>query len=358
MNKRSWLPCLFVLLLIFVSMGVLLADDARATGSPAITITMSQTRQTVYITEEEYSNVTFTGTVTAQIPALPPGQVLIVDLSVREEEYQWIFDPEEMLFTESGQEIPFTLDLYVGKITPAGQNEVTIDGRWRYSPGVLGGSVGPLVVMIDVTEYDDGALDAPTSYTIAEGVTGQVDFSVINTGNVDADFILEYDGIRDADKVDVEILGLVEAVDVSFADEEVISLSMIASDVREGDEFTLEVTLMNLESEVLDAVAIQIILVEEIEPPDPGDDDVPDDDDTPSDDDGPSDDDAPSDDEPTDDDAPSDDDDTTDEPTSSGSGSTSSLVSGSTLMILGIIAGVAILVGIILYVVVRISRKG
>ncbi|MGA1822484.1 MAG: choice-of-anchor T family protein [Thermoplasmatota archaeon] len=359
MDNRSWLPCLTVILLISISFGVLFSDNADATGAPAITITLSQTKQTVYITEEEYSNVTFTGTVIAQIPALPPGQVLVVDLNVQEEDYQWIFDPEELIFTESGEELPFELDLWVGKMTPAGQNTVSIGARWSYSPGVLGGTVPPSTAIIEVTEYPDGVLDAPNTFTVAEGITDQLDFFVMNTGNVDTRYILEYDGVRDAENLDVEILGLVDTLDVSFDDEEAVTLTLIASDVREGDEFTLEITLMNADMEVFDTASIQIVLVEEAEPP-PPDDDEPDDDDTPPpDDDEPDDDDTPpgDDDEP-DDDVPSDDDDVPNDAGAGRSGFLEEIVSGMLFVILAVVVGIVIVVSIVIYVIIRITRKG
>lgn len=171
-------------------------DEVDAVGSPAIRIVLTQTKQTAYVAPGQDGVVTFTGEVTAQIPWAPNIQFLVVTLQA--DAGGWpVSVPPSLTFSRSISVNNFALSVQVPvETSQKTQGQLSISGRWRYSPGTLGGTVDPATAIIVIKQYYQFSVGCDKPYVrISPGSSLGFKLRLINEGN-------------SADRLVVEVLNL------------------------------------------------------------------------------------------------------------------------------------------------------
>ncbi len=198
-------------LLMPISFMVLFTSEVDAIGAPAITIVLDSTSETVDVSPGASGIVEFTGVVTAEAPAMPPGQVLVVTLQA--EAGGWpVSAPPSMEFTNEITEHNFTVSIQIPSETSTRtQGQLTVSGRWSYSPGTMGGTIDPTTAIINIQQYFQYSISPSSSLdTVELGDVVDINYETINRGN-GADIIvmeilnkedLEDHGIIAREKVD------------------------------------------------------------------------------------------------------------------------------------------------------------
>ncbi len=144
----------FILIVILLVMPFI-SKEGRGVGAPVIQISLDSYRGTAYVAPGQDGIVTFTGTVTAQVPYQPDIQYLIVYLEC--DAGGWpVTTPPEMMFTNEITEQSFQVQVKVPMGTSStGNYSLTIGGTWRYSPGALGGTISTISAVIIVDQFYD-----------------------------------------------------------------------------------------------------------------------------------------------------------------------------------------------------------
>lgn len=186
------------------------ADGPEALGAPRAELNVYQDRIEVEMTEAPSTEIEMNGTVSVAVPWSPDIQVVEVNLDVVTEGYNWIFDPPVLVFENDGEKTQhFDLKLSIPKNIPAGENMVEIGGFWTYSPGALGGLLSSDNVILEVSVFQDGEMDAPMDAEVKDGRNSSLPLVIRNTGNVDQDYLIILEGKDTLENigVDVEIEG-------------------------------------------------------------------------------------------------------------------------------------------------------
>jgi hypothetical protein len=271
------------------SVGFLLvvAGDGDAAGAPQAILDIYQERASAEAEGEGSDEILLNGTVSVLVPWSPEQQVVEVTMEVLNEKLNWVFDPPKLVFEKSGERIQhFDLKLSVPHDYPAGENNVEIGGRWRYKPGITGGTIESDNIILTMAPFEDGRIGAPYNVEIEEGVERVIPVVVENPGNVDEDYYIEMEGVDTLRNIGIQISmegdGIIE---VDFGKDADLSITMIGDDIEGGRTFHLTLKLLDMDSDVeYDSTTVSIETFERNVPqPKPIDDRNGDDDDEPGD---------------------------------------------------------------------------
>ncbi len=265
--------------------------EAEAIGSPTITIELDDDKKGVSVSPGSTGVIRFQGTVTAEVPLMPPGQYLIVTLQA--DAGGWpVSIPPSMSFTNNHTEERFEVTVQVPiETSRQTQGQLTISGRWRYSPGTLGGTIDPATAIIEIEQY--------YSYTVSprETVTKtgpdsvcEVEFEVHNKGNAADRISLEV-----TNKDDLEGSGIFASVktsDLSIPEKQskFYPVAMVTSPSASPGKYRIEVQVHSIQAESMGdnytyeetSCFLEVIegYEDEDDDPIPSDDDEEEDDDT------------------------------------------------------------------------------
>jgi len=202
-------------------------DKVEAVGGPAITITIAQPKQTAYVAPGQDGIVTFTGTVEAQIPWDPSFQYLVVQLSA--DAGGWpASNPPALIFSRQTKMRTFSLSVQVPiETSKKTQGQLSLSGRWSYSPGALGGTIPAATAIIVVEQYYQFSVGCDKPYVqVNPGSSLGFRLRLINEGNAN-------------DRLRVEVKNLKELADRGWT----IQLSQDKFAVPEKQEKVLTVSV-------------------------------------------------------------------------------------------------------------------
>jgi hypothetical protein len=189
MRKSTFIVALLCLM-IALSFPFFWTDDVDGVGAPAIQISLVSYNQSVDVEpDEDYDGIVqFSGTVTVLVPWSPSIQYLIVYLNATAGNGtdEWPTSTSGALtFSKQVTTQNFQVVVRVpSETTNYPQGLLTVSGRWRYSPGTMGGTIEPVTAIIYVIGYYDHALLARYSYVEAyRGDEVGYDMLVSNLGN-------------------------------------------------------------------------------------------------------------------------------------------------------------------------------
>ncbi len=223
-------------------------DEADAVGAPAVRIELAQTKQTAYVAPGQDGVVTFTGQVTATIPWSPNIQYLVVTLMA--DAGGWAVSvPPSLIFSKASKQQSFTLSVQVPvETSQKTQGQLSVSGKWRYSPGSLGGSIDPATAIIVVKQYYQFSIGCEKPYVqVGPGSSLGFQIRLINEGN-------------SADRLRVEITNLDKLADMGWT----IQLSQDKFSVPEKQEKVLTVSVTtpvewNVWKNKVDTIRLRIV---------------------------------------------------------------------------------------------------
>ncbi len=223
-------------------------DEADAVGAPAVRIELAQTKQTAYVAPGQDGIVTFTGQVTATIPWSPNIQYLVVTLMA--DAGGWAVSvPPSLIFSKAQKQQSFTLSVQVPvETSQKTQGQLSVSGKWRYSPGSLGGSIDPATAIIVVKQYYQFSIGCEKPYVqVGPGSSLGFQIRLINEGN-------------SADRLRVEITNLDKLADMGWT----IQLSQDKFSVPEKQEKVLTVSVTtpvewNVWKNKVDTIRLRIV---------------------------------------------------------------------------------------------------
>ncbi len=191
--------------IIFLSLSVLTIDvsgeelEKPLAGSPTIQIVLDQEMIEVNVEPGSDGIGRFTGTVYCEMPAsTPPGQYCIVQLNA--DAGGWpVSIPDAMSFDRNHEEEDFILSVQVPiETSQKTSGQLSVSGRWSYSPGMVGGTIPPATAIIEVMAYSKPIVSAESrNNTINVGKWGEIVIKVMNGGNANDDIQLEIGDLPD-----------------------------------------------------------------------------------------------------------------------------------------------------------------
>ncbi|MBN1539944.1 MAG: hypothetical protein JW939_07350 [Candidatus Thermoplasmatota archaeon] len=202
-------------------------DEVEAIGAPAITITITQPRVTAYVAPGQDGIVTFTGRVEAQIPWDPSVQYLIVTLTA--DAGGWpASNPPALIFNKATKNRDFQLSVQVPvETSKKTQQQLSLTGRWTYSPGITGGTIAASTAIISVEQYYQFSVGCDKPYVqVNPGSSLGFRLRLINEGNA-------------GDRLRVEVKNLKELADQGWT----VQLSQDKFAVPEKSEKVLTVSV-------------------------------------------------------------------------------------------------------------------
>ena len=251
-GKMAFRASIFLMLVLLMgTMFVYLPkekDTAEAVGAPAVRIEIDQTKQTAYVAPGQDGVVTFTGTVTATIPWSPNIQFLVVTLQA--DAGGWpVSIPPALTFNKATKQQGFKVSVQVPvETSQKTQGQLSVSGKWRYSPGTLGGTIDPATAIIVIKQYYQFSVGCEKPY-IQVGPGSSLGFKIrlINEGNA-------------ADQLRVEVLNLDRLASKGWT----IQLSQDKFSVPEKQEKVLTVSVTtpvkwNIWKNEVDTIRLRII---------------------------------------------------------------------------------------------------
>ncbi len=168
-------------------------------GPPDIQIIINEERVQVNVEPGNNGIVRFTGTVQCDMPpSTPPGQTCYVTLIA--DAGGWAFSlPDSMEFDWNHNQEDFTVSVQVPVETSSMvSGKLSISGKWRYSPGTLGGTADSSTAIIEILPYSQLQVSTdPDNNTVSVGGWGEIELSITNEGNVNDDIKLKLENIPD-----------------------------------------------------------------------------------------------------------------------------------------------------------------
>ncbi|MGA1821064.1 MAG: choice-of-anchor T family protein [Thermoplasmatota archaeon] len=201
--------------------------EVEAVGSPAISISITQPKAIAHVAPGQDGIVSFSGTVTAQIPWSPSIQFCVVSLIA--EAGGWpVSTPPPLIFSKQVKTSDFKLTVQVPPTTShMTQGQLSVSARWSYSPGAIGGTVTPTSAIIVVEQYYQFSVACENPFLeIQPGSATGFQLKLINEGNA-------------ADKLRIEILNQNDLSDAEWT----VQLSQNRFEVPEKSERQLTLTL-------------------------------------------------------------------------------------------------------------------
>jgi hypothetical protein len=251
-GKKAFRVSIFLILVLMLgSLFMYLpkeTDEAEAVGAPAIRIELAQTKQTAYVAPGQDGVVTFTGQVTATIPWSPNIQYLVVTLSA--DAGGWpVSVPPSLTFNKAQRQQSFTLSVQVPvETSQKTQGQLSVSGKWRYSPGSLGGTVDPATAIIVIKQYYQFSVGCEKPYVqVGPGSSLGFQIRLINEGNA-------------ADRLRVEVTNLDKLAEMGWT----IQLSQDKFSVPEKQEKVLTVSVTtpvewNVWKNKVDTIRLRIV---------------------------------------------------------------------------------------------------
>lgn len=152
---------------------------------PTITITFSQPQYSVNVEPGETGVVHTDVTVRCEMPpSTPPGQYCIVNLQA--EAGGWPVNvPPSLTFSNTDTEEKVMISTQIPVETSSRVNgQLTVSGRWSYSPGTRGGTVDPSSAQIVVLPYGKPVVGIDNeNLTGKVGSWHEIELTVRNDGN-------------------------------------------------------------------------------------------------------------------------------------------------------------------------------
>lgn len=209
MNERgeTWHFTAMIVTSMIFSAGILLllADDGEAFGSPSVTLEIYQDDAYVKMERDSSGTVLLNGSVTVLVPWSPDIQAVEIMLDVMTEGLLANFDPQVLIFWPDEERTQyFDLEISVPLTFEAGSNIVEIGGRWKYTPGTLGGTFEEEILELTVEEVDDGEINGPSKIIIDEE-DSIFPITLQNTGNVDQFYEVRVGGSREMERAGMEM---------------------------------------------------------------------------------------------------------------------------------------------------------
>lgn len=162
------------------------------TGSPDIRIVLDQEKIEVDVEPGNDGLTIFTGTVYCNMPpSTPPGQYCYINLQA--DAGGWPCSvPASLDFDRNHEEEDFTITVQVPTGTSSCvMGQLSVSGRWSYSPGVSGGTIPASTAIIVVLPFSKPVISADLkNSTISVGEWGEIDIIVTNEGNANDDIQL------------------------------------------------------------------------------------------------------------------------------------------------------------------------
>ncbi len=168
-------------------------------GPPDIQIIINEEMVQVNVEPGNNGIARFTGTVHCEMPpSTPPGQICTVTFMV--DAGGWACSsPDTMEFDRNNNQEDFTVSVQVPiETSRMTSSQLSISGRWRYSPGTLGGTTDPATAIIEVLPYSQVKVTTdPDNNTVSVGKWGEIELAITNEGNLNDDIELELENIPD-----------------------------------------------------------------------------------------------------------------------------------------------------------------
>jgi len=190
-----------IIIPIFITTDHVIGNDTEKPfiGAPTITFVIDQEMVEVSVEPGSDGIGRFSGTVYCEMPpSTPPGQSCIVQLNA--DAGGWpVQTPESMTFDRSHVEEDFAVSVQVpietSQYTSA---QLSISGRWSYSPGATAGTIPATTAIIRVLSYSQPIVTAKArDDTIPVGTWGDVTIEVTNAGNANDDIQLQVTDVPD-----------------------------------------------------------------------------------------------------------------------------------------------------------------
>ncbi|MFW3145223.1 MAG: hypothetical protein ACMUIE_00240 [Thermoplasmatota archaeon] len=302
-----------VLILIVIAAIPVFNNESEAVGTPEITISvvldypgyredapLDLSTGIHYFDEDSPAVKTTTITVEGSVEVSSRFPVMVQELIVvlfagiandiyGELEIEYQFTPEQMVFREmmpgETRTQNYTLQLRLDKDVPAGENWISIFGRWSYSPGIMGGTTpagsSPLFISPVVSAGFD---ESEHAVYIEIGEELEYSIDILNNGNVyDAELSVDIEGIGDAAREDIDIEHDIEYTGEYGEKLGELTLYLDASYAEEEAEVGLELQLYDAQRtrELHNAVFTITMGSAPVPPPADDDDILPPDDDEP-----------------------------------------------------------------------------
>ncbi|MFO8050911.1 MAG: choice-of-anchor T family protein [Thermoplasmatota archaeon] len=229
-TKAARASTFMMMILVLGSMFVFIPkedEEVEAVGAPAITIQLAQPKQTAYVAPGQDGIVTFSGTVFAQIPYSPNVQYLVIHLQA--DAGGWAVSvPPALTFSKAQKQQSFTLSVQVPiETSQSTTGQLSVSGRWSYSPGLGGGTIPAATAIIFVKQYYQFSIGCEKPYVeVNPGQSLGFKLRLINEGNAN-------------DRLRVEILNLDKLADKGWT----IQLSQDKFAVLEKQEQVLTVSV-------------------------------------------------------------------------------------------------------------------
>lgn len=168
-------------------------------GAPNISIVLDQDEVTATVEPGDDGRIRFTGTVYCELPpSTPPGQYCVVTLTA--DAGGWpVSNPPSMAFSRTYEQEDFYLDIQIPiETSQMTQGQLSVSGRWSYSPGAGGGTIPPATAIINVGAYSRPFLESDSkNNTFPVGKWAEIPIDVTNVGNANDDIALEITNIPD-----------------------------------------------------------------------------------------------------------------------------------------------------------------
>jgi hypothetical protein len=261
-SKATRAGIFLIMLLMLGSIFVYLpkeADEVEAVGSPAITIQITQPKQTAYVAPGEDGIVTFTGTVVAQIPWDPNVQYLVVTLTA--DAGGWpVSNPPALTFSRATKQQPFTLSVQVPiETSKTTQGQLSVSGRWSYSPGITGGTITPATAIIVVDQYYQFSVGCEKPYVqVQPGSSLGFRLRLINEGNANDRLRVEVQNLKELADKGWTIQLSQDKFAVPEKQEKVLTVSVttpVKWNVWKNDVTTIQIRIISAQAEGLGKVS-------------------------------------------------------------------------------------------------------
>ncbi len=193
MRKPFLMLCLAVILISLLPIINGEAPQKPMAGDPNITIELDQPEQSVDVEPGDDGVLRFTGTIYCELPpTTPPGQYCVVQLQA--DAGGWPTSvPPAFTFDRTHEEEQFSLTIQVPiETSQRTQGQITVSGRWSYTPGAGGGTIPPVTGIITINGYSRPLLESNTkNNTFPVGKWVEVPIRVENDGNLNDNIELE-----------------------------------------------------------------------------------------------------------------------------------------------------------------------
>jgi hypothetical protein len=261
-SKAARVGIFLVMLLMLGSIFVYLPkedDKVEAVGAPAITIALAQAKQTAYVAPGQDGIVTFTGTVFAQIPWSPNIQYLVVQLQA--DAGGWpVSVPPALTFSKAQKQQSFTLSVQVPiETSQRTQGQLSVSGRWSYSPGAGGGTIPPATAIIFVKQYYQFSVGCDKPYVqVQPGSSLGFRLRLINEGNANDRLRVEVQNLKELADKGWTIQLSQDKFAVPEKQEKVLTVSVttpVKWNVWKNDVTTIQIRIISAQAEGLGEVS-------------------------------------------------------------------------------------------------------